>query len=463
MKISIPRYKLLFVIAALIFSIFIFGQSSTSKQSVADIEFSHFMSFLASENDLRHQKALEYITDNWKPEFEIMTLEVLYFSDNHSLSYKLVELLQNKTNKEFGADFNKWYEFLWSKPQKLTAYYHQFKAHVHGLIDKRFVKYFKNRQEVSKIRLDEVRWGGVKQDGIPPLRNPEMITADEANYLEDDNVVFGIEINGDFRAYPKRILAWHEMFTDTVGNIPVAGVYCTLCGTVVLYKTEFKGKTYQLGTSGFLYRSNKLMYDKDTQSLWNTIWGKPVIGPLVDKGIELEYLSVITTTWVEWKTRHPETTVLSLNTKYNRNYNEGIAYKDYFADDELMFNVPKIDRKLKNKQSILAIRLPDITEKTIAISTKFLNKKSLYQNQLARKKFVVLTDKSGANRVYFSENIEFKNYDKAKLVTDTNGIAWKVHENRLESTTGQTLKRLHTFNAFWFGWKAAYPDTKLIK
>ena len=463
MKISIPRHRLLFIILALIFTIFIFGQNSNSKRTRDDIEFSHFMSLLVSENDIRHQKALEYITNHWKPEFEIMTLEALYFSKKYDLSYKLVELLQNKTGKEYGIDFNKWYKFLWNKPQKLARYYHQFKAHTHGLIDKRFIEYFKDRQNISKIRLDEVRWGGVKQDGIPPLRNPEMITVNEADYLEDNNVVFGIEINGDFRAYPKRILAWHEMFTDTVGNIPVAGVYCTLCGTVILYKTEFEGKKYELGTSGFLYRSNKLMYDKETQSLWNTIWGKPVIGPLVDKGIELEYLSVITTTWGEWKARHPKTTVLSLNTNHNRNYDEGIAYKDYFSDDELMFNVPKINKKLKNKQSILAIRLPEITDKTIAISTKFLNKKSIYQDKLEETNFVVFTDKSGANRVYFSENIEFENYDKTDVVTDKNGIKWKLYENRLESANGQTLKRLHSFNAFWFGWKAAYPNTKLIK
>jgi hypothetical protein len=98
-----------------------------------------------------------------------------------------------------------------------------------------------------------------------------MISASEATYLDDDDVVFGIEVNGDVRAYPKRILAWHEMFVDTVGGIPVAGVYCTLCGTVILYETKVDGTNHEIGTSGFLYRSNKLMYDRATQSLWSTI------------------------------------------------------------------------------------------------------------------------------------------------------------------------------------------------
>jgi len=74
-------------------------------------------------------------------------------------------------------------------------------------------------------------WGGVRQDGIPPLRQPKMIDAKDATYLEDDNIIFGIEVNGDVRAYPKRILAWHEMFVDSVGGTNFAGVYCTLCGT----------------------------------------------------------------------------------------------------------------------------------------------------------------------------------------------------------------------------------------
>ena len=204
----------------------------------------------------------------------------------------------------------------------------------------RFDQYFRNRQSSARIRLDEVRWGGVLQDGIPPLRDPEMIPASQATYLEDGNIIFGIEINGDARAYPKRILAWHEMFTDTIGGVDIAGVYCTLCGTVIPYKTNSGGVDYKLGTSGFLYRSNKLMYDQATQSLWSTVRGEPVIGPLVDQGIALEHLSMVTTTWAEWLRRHPDTTVLSLNTGHRRDYGEGVAYQSYFAGDQLMFNTP---------------------------------------------------------------------------------------------------------------------------
>ena len=118
-------------------------------------------------------------------------------------------------------------------------------------------------------------WGGVRQDAIPPLRFPKLIDAEDATYLSNNQVVFGLMINDSARAYPKRILAWHEMVIDEVGGEPVAGVYCTLCGSMIIYKTTHRGENHELGTSGFLYRSNKLMYDKKTQSLWSTLRGNP--------------------------------------------------------------------------------------------------------------------------------------------------------------------------------------------
>lgn len=456
------RLKLINLVIILLYSVFMYSQDINLSKT-EEKEYDVFINLIDSNDFAKDLASIKYIDENWKPEFEIMVLELLYFSKSVKRDFRLLELMHLKTGKDYGIDFNRWYEWIWSKDEKLAPYYHKFKALLHSNIDLRFSKYFLDRQSTSAIRLDEIRWGGVKQDGIPPLRNPEMISVDEAHYLEDDNIVFGIEINGDYRAYPKRILAWHEMFTDTVGNIPVAGVYCTLCGTVILYKTEYNGTQHQLGTSGFLYRSNKLMYDKKTQSLWNTIWGQPVVGPLVGKDIQLEYLSVVTTTWGEWKSRYPNTKVLALETGHRRNYNEGIAYKDYFSTDDLMFNVPSPDRTIKYKQSILAIRLPNISDESIAISTRYLKKRPIYKNQIAGKKFTVFTDDSGANRVYFTDEINFKTYNGRSIAIDKNGKEWTLYENHLENEQGKILKRLHSFNAFWFGWKAAYPNTRLIK
>jgi len=454
--------KLLLIIALL--CVTTSGYSQTNITETPKEGYEYFLDFFKSVDSSVHDAAIAHIDNNWSESFEILSIETLYFLRNAKLGFKLLLILQQNTGKEFGYDFNSWFEYQWKKPPTYNPSYFNFKAALHKSIDFRFVNYFLNREQQATIRLDEVRWGGVEQDGIPPLRNPKMIAPSEADYLEDDNIVFGISINGEARAYPKRILAWHEMFTDTVGDTPVAGVYCTLCGTVILYKTQYGDTSYHFGTSGFLYRSNKLMYDKKTQSLWNTLWGTPVIGPLVNKGIQLEYLNVVTTTWGAWKKLHPETTVLSTNTGHQRNYGEGVAYKEYFADDELMFNVPAIDSRLKNKQEILAIRLPLETDESIAISSKFLRKNRIYTGRFHRKSFTVFTDKSGAHRVYYTQDKTFVFYDKGNIAKDADGVVWNLFEDRMENEiTKEVLAVFPAHNAFWFGFKAAFPQTTLIK
>ena len=451
-------------LSLMIFSPNVLNSLSVSAPNTPPSEkvFTHFFGLLFEEERAAKEDHLKFIAAHWEPSFAIMVLDICYVSQDPYLNSSLFQLLRKKTGVNFGSDFDAWYEWLWNRDQQILPDYGDFKGKLYALIDPKFEKYFENRTAGSKIRLDEVRWGGVKQDGIPPLRKPKMITAEAAKYLGNQNVVFGIELNGDVRAYPKRILAWHEMFVDEVGGIPVAGVYCTLCGTVILYETQSQGKQFTLGTSGFLYRSNKLMYDKKTQSLWNTILGEPVIGPLVDKGISLPSHSVVTTTWGEWKKRHPNTKVLSLNTGHNRNYDEGIAYQSYFSTDDLMFTVPRLDQRLKNKDEVLIIRPDGFKKDPLAISAKFLAKKPIYHDKIGTTSFVVFTDKSGGNRVYETKGHLFTSFDRKTMAIDSKGIQWTISEEALTSTNGQTLKRLPYHRAFWFGWYANYPDTRLV-
>ena len=419
-----------------------------------------FVELLIS-NDRDKIEALEYIEKNWQPSFAIMMLETIYLSKDPSFTVEYIKLLEEKTGQGFGYNIDDWYQWIWNNDYDPHPNYADFKSLLYSLIDIRFAGYFGSTFP-SNIRLDEVRWGGVKQDGIPPLRNPKMILAGEAEYLDDSNVVFGIVINGDARAYPKRIMGWHEMFVDTVGGVPVAGVYCTLCGSMILYKTEIDGINHEMGTSGFLYRSNKLMYDKETQTLWNTLWGKPVIGKLADENIELERMSIVTTTWGEWRKRHPDTKVLSLDTGYARDYDEGAAYKEYFATDDLMFTVPKLDKRLKNKDEVLGLIFSQHPNMPLAISSKFLLKRRLYQDKVEDLEFVVLTDRSGAARVYESKGIKFIDWDQKNTVIDSKGKKWLFSETRLLSPEGDELFRLPSHNAFWFGWYSAYSNTRLV-
>ncbi len=211
----------------------------------------------------------------------------------------------------------------------------------------------------------------------PSLDYPEYTPASEADYLENSHVVFGLEVHGEARAFPKRILGRHEMARERLGGVELTLVYCTLCGTVIPYQSEVGGKVRKFGTSGFLYRSNKLMFDQESMSLWSTLEGKPVVGSLVGAGLRLRSHPIVTTTWGEWKEKHPDTTVLSLNTGHKLDYSEGAAYRDYFLTDRLMFSVPKEDTRLKNKQEVLVMLLPGKGGKEaeplpVAISTTLL-------------------------------------------------------------------------------------------
>ena len=269
-------------------------------------------------------------------------------------------------------------------------------------------------------------------------------------------------MNGDVRAYPKRILAWHEMFVDDVGGVPVAGVYCTLCGTMILYKTDYNGVRHNLGTSGFLYRSNKLMYDQDTQSLWNTIWANQWLGPWWIGVSSLNASALSRPPGGEWRRRHPDTKVLSLNTGYDRDYTEGAAYREYFATDELMFGVPKLDKRLKNKDEVLGLIFGQHPGRPLAISADYLAKNSIYHDRIGDISFVVLTDRSSAIRVYESKGLIFRGWDRDRTAVDEMGISWTLTESQLEAGDGRILYRLPAHRAFWFGWYAAYSHTRLV-
>ena len=185
-----------------------------------------------------------------------------------------------------------------------------------------------------------------------------MVAAENAAYLEPEDVVFGVAINGDYRAYPLRIMDWHEMANDVVGGEPVALAYCTLCGAGVLFSRRHGGKVLSIGTSGFLMRSNKLMYDRGTFTLWNQLTGEPVLGPLAADPVRLDVIPIVTTTWEAWRTANPTTSVLSVNTGHRRDYSPGAAYGGYFASDELMFPAPTADG-LAPKDRVFALVLGD--------------------------------------------------------------------------------------------------------
>lgn len=380
---------------------------------------------------------------------------------------RLLRFLDRQTGRRFGEDFERWHEWVWSLPYDPHSEYVLFKGLLYANIDPRMRDFFPP-DVPARIRLDEVEWGGVVINGIPPLLYPKHIPAGEASYLRDGHIVFGLHVNGEARAYPKRILAWHELARDELGGRHLTVVYCTLCGTVIPYDSEAEGQgLVRLNTSGLLYRSNKLMFDEETKSLWSTLEGKPVIGPLVKSGVALRPYSAVTTTWGEWRRMHPTTTVLSLDTGHDRDYSEGAAYRDYFSHDRLMFSIPAADNRLRNKDEVLVMRItgPSGELVPVAIAADFLRRRRVFHAEVAGRPLVIVTTRNGANRVYEAADQRFRQGPSDLLVVDGNGATWQVTEDALlpAASGASGLPRLPAQRAFWFGWHAQFPDTLLIK
>ena len=235
-------------------------------------------------------------------------VDALFFASAEA-RHDVVRCLEDLSGARLGNNYRYWFEWIGGHPDIRPAlWYRNWKAALFSRIDPAFARFLDPDLPMT-IRPEEILWGGVKKDGIPALKDPPAVPAAEAGYLGASDVVLGITLGGASRAYPQRILDWHEMANDRLGGQPFALSYCTLCGSAIAYATSrADGPPFIFGSSGLLYRSNKLMYDEATLSLWSNLTGEPVAGALVGRRIALPMLPLTVTTWGDWKARHPNTT-----------------------------------------------------------------------------------------------------------------------------------------------------------
>lgn len=209
-----------------------------------------------------------------------------------------------------------------------------------------------------------VDWGGVNIDArpygttdevcdcIPAADNPEVSSAAEAKWLKGSDIIFGVVINGEARAYPRRIMEVREMVNDTLGGRDLGIPYCTLCGSAQAYFTDRLPSGVErpiLRTSGLLIRSNKVMYDLVTQSVFDTFLGKAVTGPLAEIGLQLEQATVITSDWATWKATHPDTTVLVESLALGRDFN----FRETREANGPIFPVGDVDPRLPVHEDVI--------------------------------------------------------------------------------------------------------------
>ena len=206
----------------------------------------------------------------------------------------------------------------------------------------------------SLIPVEQIHSGGPPKDGIPAIDKPDFTPARSAVFLRDDDTVLGIVRDGAARAYPVRILNWHEVVNDRFGTEAVVVTFCPLCGTGVAFDARIDGRVLSFGVSGLLYNSDVLLYDRQTQSLWSQLLAQAITGPL--KGKHLTLLPLTHTTWADWRRQQPATEVLTTNTGQSRPYARD-PYAGYESSDQIMFPVAFRSAGYHPKERVLGVKI----------------------------------------------------------------------------------------------------------
>ena len=377
-------------------------------------------------------KALELITESKDPRLAWIVTDLLRFAGGGALGNELDTTIKQLLNFESGK-FSIWNDatnrlMAWNIPE--PPGYLKYKSNIFTTALPEWKPIFVE----GDIDWRFVSWGGVQIDNrafdktddacncIPAADNPPVTDAKSAKWLDDDDVVFGISLNGEARAYPRQIMEVREMVNDTLGGRDLGIPYCTLCGAAQAWFTDDVPDGVDrpvLRTSGLLSRSNKVMYDLNTYSVFDTFRGNAVTGPLLAKGVKLNQASVVTTTWGEWKKSYPKTTVLEERLALGRDFD----FRNGRDAEGPIFPIGEVDARLPVQEDILGI--VTASGKPIAFHVASLIK--------------VLDA---------GEKVEIENI---QIVSDAGGV----------KAIDKDGNDLGTHQAFWFAWSQFHPETLL--
>lgn len=342
-----------------------------------------------------------------------------------------------------------------------------FLAIVFSLIQENILKVSLG-QEIIKhaVPLDKIVSGGPPQDGIPSVDNPRFQSVQEADkILQDSEFVLGLNVNGDIRAYPLQILVWHEIVNDVVGGIPVAVTYCPLCFTnQVFNRTLPDGNTVEFGTSGKLYNSNLVMYDRTNNSLWSQALGEGIVGDY--SNVKLQKIPFDLAYWNEWKKLYPESKVLSRDTGSVRPYGAD-PYGDYFFNDLILFPVANDDKRLGLKEIVIGF---EHNNKYKAYKLQEIETKKIINDAIDSKKIALVSLQPFMIRIFDRVNEDekksidlFYNAENNTLIDTITGSEVNFDGKFINGALqGKQLKRLAMDEGFWFEWVAFHPETEVF-
>ncbi|MEX2322651.1 MAG: DUF3179 domain-containing protein [Acidimicrobiia bacterium] len=328
---------------------------------------------------------------------------------------------------------------------------------------------------------EQIISGGPPPDGIPPIDDPHFVPVADVDWLRDQEGVIAVEIDGDARAYPAQILIWHEIVNDTVGGVPVSVTYCPLCNSAVTFVRSVEGVETTFGTSGRLFASALVMYDRATESLWTHFDGRAVVGVLA--GQRLQPIPSPLLSWGEFRAAYPDGLVLNkFRTGHSRQYgsNPYVGYDDPDGHPFLFNGI--VDDRARAMQRVVGIEL-DGTARAWSLDAISDGEASVTHDQIAGRSLVIFWRDGQASALHqfltdigrvvgtvgvFSPLLEGQELTfqarEDEFVDDQTGSTWDITGRAVAGPlTGATLERLHHLDTFWFAWSTYQPDTSLIE
>ena len=315
--------------------------------------------------------------------------------------------------------------------------------------------------------------GGPPKDGIPALTNPS--TAASANFLSDDDLVLGVVINGEAKAYPHNIGWWHEIINDRVGGHPVSVTFCPLTSTGLVFDAEDDdGTQFELGVSGLLFNNNLILYDRrDNNTLYPQIYFTGIEGER--QGESLTLLPVVETRWSTWKRLHPDSKVVNSGT-YNQSQYTRYPYGDYRTNDNfLIFGLsPRIEanrnpaaQDFGAKDQVLGVRLNGEAK---AYPFDKMGSRTVINDQVGGTNIVVMWDQGTYLALPYAREVDGQTltFEAAEggfpfnLQDIETGTVWNANGVAIEgplAEAGAHLTQVPAHNSMWFAWVTFWQDT----
>ena len=337
----------------------------------------------------------------------------------------------------------------------------------------------------ATVDTDLIVSGGPPPDGIPPIDEPRFVAPAEVRWLVAQEPVISVELNGEAKAYPIRILMWHEIVNDSIGGEPVSVTYCPLCNTGIAFRRPIiDGELLDFGTSGRLFHSNLVMYDRQTGTYWSQATLEAIVGPLA--GRRLEFLAAQIVSWGDWRAAHPSGRVLSQDTGFDRAYGQN-PYQGYDSpgnDDPFLF-AGDPDPRLDATAHVLGV---DASGRQVAfpyeeLARQAVDGSSAVQTRVGGQDLVVFWKQGTASALDQPNIAASRDVGSATAYEPRSGdlllhfevapggfvdqetnSRWDLFGRAVQGPLrGAKLRALPAVDHFWFSWAAFFPDTEIYR